>query len=394
MNLITIPFHDWRKYTRFGARTRDLHFIEHFGKNKRVQKVLVINRPITWAEAVLRRTSWRTPGTAIYRTSNLNLAQVSEKIYVLDYLSNQIMQNILLGRRWYFSSYGIGNFMRGVFKACDVLDMPEYHVMSLSIYAYLLCEEIRGKAPDSRLVFDAWDNWTRFPAFSKYILDIHKAYRTYQTVCQAWITNSDKNKEYFQGNFHVAQSIVIRNGVDPELFQKEYKIPHDMKNIKQPIIGFGGKISHLLDEDLVNYLTAENPDLHFVMIGEILDSNKFKKIISRRNFHYLGDKHYDDYPAYIKNFDVCILPYHINEREHGGDSIKLYEYISANKPIVATNGNGAEKLLCWVNIASDYKGFSELIRKCIREQKSQDVLTGEFTWRYKADQIIDLLEKS
>ena len=167
-----------------------------------------------------------------------------------------------------------------------------------------------------------------------------------------------------------------------------------MKNIKQPIIGFGGKISHLLDEDLVNYLTAENPDLHFVMIGEILDSNKFKKIISRRNFHYLGDKHYDDYPAYIKNFDVCILPYHINEREHGGDSIKLYEYISANKPIVATNGNGAEKLLCWVNIASDYKGFSELIRKCIREQKSQDVLTGEFTWRYKADQIIDLLEKS
>lgn len=393
MNLIVIPFHDWRKYIRFGARTRDLHFIEHFSTNNKIQKVLVINRPITLAEVILRRTPWRTPGTVIYRTSNLNLVQVSEKIYVLDYLSGQIIQNIFFGRRWYFSSYGSDAFVNGVLKACTILNIHDVNVVSFSLYAFLLSRAIRRMQPASRIMFDAWDNLLRFPSFGKLKKDFEKAYQTYQKSCDGWTTNSEKNRDFFQEKLGVRDCFVIRNGVDPHRFQKEYEIPYDMKDIKRPIVGFGGKISHLLNEDLLNYLIAENPDLHFVLIGEILDSNKLKKIIARRNFHYLGDKHYDDYPAYIKNFDVCILPYHIDEREHGGDAIKLYEYISANKPIVATKGNGAEKLLHWVNIAESSEMFSKLIQECVKTSGNVIDIPEEFTWSYKANQIINILKE-
>lgn len=391
MNLIIIPFNDWRKRIRFGASTRDLHIIEQLAKNEEVGKIIIVNRPITWAEVVLKKTPWKTPGVAIYETNNLRLSQVNEKIYVFDYLSYQLVHQIILGRRWYFDSYGSENYVKSIFKACEILDVQKLNVISFSLYAFLLCESIRRLAPNSRIMFDGWDNFLRFPSFSKHKKDFERGYKTYQKNCDSWITNSDNNKEFYQENFAVKKCYVIRNGVDPDRFQREYTIPCDMKNIQRPIVGFGGKISHLLDVDLLNYLIESNPSYSFVIIGQVLDKDRFNKIVNRPNYHYLGNKHYDEYPAYITNFDVCILPYHIKERAHRGDSIKLYEYLAAKKPVVATNDNGAELLTYCVNIADSREKFSELIQKCV--QGSNDIIDipEEFTWKYKAQQFVEQL---
>ena len=84
----------------------------------------------------------------------------------------------------------------------------------------------------------------------------------------------------------------------------------------------------------------DNPDFSFVFVGQILDKEVYKKIEKRDNVIFLGDKHYDIYPNYVANFDVCIIPYNINEGQHGGDSIKAYEYLLTRKKVVGTKGNG------------------------------------------------------
>ena len=55
MNLSIFPYHDWRKILVEGNRTRDAHFIENFRASDRIQKLIIINRPITLSELVIKK---------------------------------------------------------------------------------------------------------------------------------------------------------------------------------------------------------------------------------------------------------------------------------------------------------------------------------------------------
>ena len=62
MNLIIIPFHDWRKSQNEGFRTRDVHFIKALSENKSVENILVVNRPSTWLELLYKRSDKNVKG--------------------------------------------------------------------------------------------------------------------------------------------------------------------------------------------------------------------------------------------------------------------------------------------------------------------------------------------
>lgn len=392
LDLIAIPFHDWRKYTRFGARTRDLHIIEHFNKNEKIQKILIINRPITWAEVILKRTPWKTPGSVIQKNNHARITEVAPKIFVLDYLFPQSINHILQQRLWYFNAYGDDEFVNFLSNACRILEMQEMAVVSQSLYAVNLCKALRKKQMCRTLIFDAWDNFLKFPPLAKHQTLFHETYESYQEISDFWITNSYVNASFFKKEFNVLKCYIVKNGVDPTRFSEKAVIPTDLKKIKHPRIGFGGKITHQIDTDLFNYLIVNNPDKNFIIIGEMLDRNIYKKIVQRPNLYYLGDKHYDVYPSYISNFDVCILPYVTQERGHGSDPIKLYEYIAARKPVVATYATGAEDLKNWIHIAKNNEEFHKLIQYCLQNPiKDYTEIPHEFTWADKSDQIITYL---
>ena len=187
--------------------------------------------------------------------------------------------------------------------------------------------------------------------------------------------------------------MLIKNGVDPEKFHKIVnKIPDDLKRIKKPIIGFGGKITHLIDVDLLNQVVAKNMDKSFVVIGQKLDKEIFKKIQQSPNFHYLGDKHYNEYLNYVQNFDICIVPYIVvKEKQTGANTIKVYEYLAAGKRVVGTNGNGLEDLKEHVFIAKDADEFSSFLQENSPKQKTKIDLK-EHSWNYKTKMLIELIK--
>ncbi len=54
------------------------------------------------------------------------------------------------------------------------------------------------------------------------------------------------------------------------------------------------------------------------------------------NIHWLGQRAYDDLPAYLKAFDVCLMPFALNEATQYINPTKTLEYMAAGKPIVST----------------------------------------------------------
>lgn len=126
-------------------------------------------------------------------------------------------------------------------------------------------------------------------------------------------------------------------GVDVAHFGKarhsETKIPDDIAPLRKPTLGYFGVIDERMDYELLVNLAEANPDWSIAMVGPQI---KVDKVPQRPNIHWLGQKNYADLPAYCKAFDVCMMPFALNEATEFINPTKALEYMATGKPIVSS----------------------------------------------------------
>ncbi|RKN82764.1 glycosyltransferase [Ulvibacterium marinum] len=392
MNIVVVPFHDWRKIQLEGFRTRDAHFIEELNKNKKILKV-IINRPTTILEIVLKKKLGLIQGKVIYARDNFKLYEIEEGSYLIDFVSYDILGQIFKGYRWFIQKYGEPRYIKFINNAFQKLGIQnQYFLLNQNIFAYQISENLN---PEISL-FDAWDNFAKFGVYFHLKDEIVKYYEYFAKRCDFWITNSKDNRRTFKNTYKPQKIHLISNGVDVVRFAKESdkeEMPEDLKSIPKPIVGFGGKITQLIDVGLLNETMKLAENVSFVFVGQILDKNVFKSIEKGNNFHYLGDKHYDDYPNYVKNFDVCIVPYVVEEeRKSGANTIKGYEYLATNKKVVGTNSNGLEDLIEHLYIIHSAEEFAHEIMN--KENNRVKINSDSHSWQTKTNELLTLLQQT
>jgi len=128
-------------------------------------------------------------------------------------------------------------------------------------------------------------------------------------------------------------------GVDVDHYAKardeDTSIPADVASLAGPVLGYFGVIDERLDYPLIAALADAFAEGSVVMIGPFakVDPGKLPR---RPNLHWLGQRAYDDLPAYVKAFDVCLMPFALNEATENINPTKTLEYMAAGKPIVST----------------------------------------------------------
>ena len=390
MNILIVPFHDWRKILLEGFRTRDSHFIEELNKNKNNIKV-VINRPTTFVEIFLKRKKNLIKGKIIFSKPNFRLYELEENLYLIDYISPNFFGQIANTYKWFVKAYGHEKYISFVNDAINYLGIQDnFILLNQNIFAYKLTEKLNPKIS----VFDAWDNFMKFNVYHNILSEIKKGYQSYSKKADFWITNSKDNVIDFEQDYMPRQINLITNGLDITRFvaEKKSSTPKDMIKIKRPIVGFGGKITQLIDVDLLNDTMKLSPQKSFVFVGQILDKNIYDKIDKLDNFYYLGDKHYNEYPNYVKNFDICIVPYVVSkEKKSGANSIKVYEYLATGKKVVGTASNGLEDLKDHVYIVKNGQEFALALNETLNNKTLIDVNTH--SWKKKIEQFTILLNE-
>lgn len=149
----------------------------------------------------------------------------------------------------------------------------------------------------------------------------------------------EEMKEKFNNNERV---LLIENGVDYEHFhisQSSSNVPKKIEKIvgeKKPIIGYYGALAKWIDYDLLNYVAEKRQDINFLLIGVDYDGSLKQLNSELENMYYIGSVPYMELPFYAIWFDVAIIPFKMGNIAKSTSPLKMYEYMSLNKPLICT----------------------------------------------------------
>tara|TARA_A100001015_G_C15013320_1_gene724273 strand:+ start:590 stop:2428 length:1839 start_codon:yes stop_codon:yes gene_type:complete len=170
----------------------------------------------------------------------------------------------------------------------------------------------------------------------------------------------------------------ISPGVDEIFFKRnDEKKLTDIINISNPIVGYVGSISDVIDFDLIEYLVKNLKGFSFVFLGPIYTKKifKFKKY---KNVYFIGGKLHTFVPDYIRKFNVTIIPYLVNDFTDSVYSCKLNEYLSCGKPVISSgikeNINFNENYPNSIFISKSKEDFKNNIITALK-QDNKDLIT-------------------
>jgi glycosyltransferase involved in cell wall biosynthesis len=128
------------------------------------------------------------------------------------------------------------------------------------------------------------------------------------------------------------------NGVDLELFDPaaQWTRPAELAGVEKPILGFYGNLDGWIDWPLIGRL-AELPDYQVVVVGGTEGmAPKIPAELRSSSVLWIGKRPVTDMPAFLSAFDVALFPFVVNEMTDAVDPLKVWEYFSFGRPVLAT----------------------------------------------------------
>jgi len=197
-------------------------------------------------------------------------------------------------------------------------------------------------------------------------------------------------------------AFTIRNATNFFTFQKPSYSTEKYSKIKRsgkPVIGYIGWLNSLrLDLDLIHYIVQERPKWQFVFMGpKSEDFPLGNKISKMSNVHILPPVSYSEYPSYLTDLDVCILPNKISPHTEGNDPIKIYDYLASGNPTVTTKTAGTKRFSEYLMIASNKGQFLEYLDLAVKEnsvelKKKRRNIARKHSWQERMKEICQIIE--
>jgi len=227
------------------------------------------------------------------------------------------------------------------------------------------------------IVYDCMDDWPSFLGVHERLADEE---RQLASAARAITVSSDGLAAKWP------QATVLKNAGDYERFATA-KPAGLLASARKPVIGYYGAIAEWFDAALVRDVARSRPDYTFVLIGDVANQDA-ARLSALANVRLLGEKPYELMPSYLAEFDVCLIPFRISPLTLATDPVKLYEYFSQGKPVVATPLPELRRHQPLVTLSADAASFAASIDAALHESPELRArrieAAGANTWRDRA----------
>jgi glycosyltransferase involved in cell wall biosynthesis len=201
-------------------------------------------------------------------------------------------------------------------------------------------DRTRAYSPDAKTIYDWMDDLDVFPYDRAFLERNHRT-----GLRDATIVVASARRLYEDAVAVRPDALYLPNGVEFDRFYSANKTTMTERRVQlpwrdgKPVAGYYGVLADWFDYDLVSSVAQQRPDWNFLLIGPKYDnslSERGQEMLRRPNVRWIGARKYDTMPHYLKEFDVAIIPFVINDITLATSPMKLFEYFAGGKPVLAT----------------------------------------------------------
>jgi GT2 family glycosyltransferase/glycosyltransferase involved in cell wall biosynthesis/SAM-dependent methyltransferase len=251
-------------------------------------------------------------------------------------LSDQAVRDFHAGLKQMYRDWAVA-------ETAIIVQLPFWRRLALSLRA----------EPSSVMNYDCMDDWDTFENLGNFNRTEEEPLAA---ECDVLSVTAAKLTEKFAARG--LNPVLARNGADFAFFSHAAPLP-ELAGLPRPIVGYFGAIADWIDLDLVCRVARVRPQYTFVLAGQVFGRD-ISALKTLPNVRFLGSRPYEQMPALLAAFDVAIIPFLLNQVTHATDPVKLYEYLSQGKPVVATN---MSELRAWSDIVYLATGDAEFCER-------------------------------
>ena len=254
-------------------------------------------------------------------------------------------------------------------------------------------------------IYDQMDFWDGFPV-QPWGKDVEKEYISMADQCitiSEWL--AQKNREITDKEFKVIPN-AIKNAFADKLFMSYEEVKGRSKRKKKQIIYSGAIWPVWFEMDIIEYLVEKFPEYEFLMLGPYLpckdedDGRNIAEIIKNLehnyNIKFLGQVPHEELVSYLRQANLAIVPFVVNEVTKACSPLKCFEYLGAFLPVVSTNLPEI-KNYPMIEFACSKEEFANKVEKMIdhkiteNEYKMMRNFTEENTWKARSQEINNII---
>jgi len=231
----------------------------------------------------------------------------------------------------------------------------------------------------SLVIYDCMDELAAFKNPPKQLVQRESALLNIADLCFTGGPSLYNSKKERHANAHCFSSSVdakhFRQALD-----KSNSHP-DQEHIPHPRLGFYGVIDERFDTEMIREMAAARPDWQIVLVGPVVKIDP-AHLPQAANIHYMGQRGYADLPKFLAGWDVCLLPFALNESTKFISPTKVLEYMAAELPSVSTPITDVK--VPYSHVVEIAEGPQEFIAACDRMLALTDAQKADLAERMRA----------
>lgn len=175
--------------------------------------------------------------------------------------------------------------------------------------------------------------------------------------------------------------------------------PGTLAGLERPVVGFAGNfLSEKVDFDLLRRIATSRPGWTLLLVGpERADTaERLRALTALPNVVWTGPVTYAEVPRTIAAFDVGLIPYLENAYTRSCFPLKLYEYLAAGKPVVATGLPELAGMEPHALLASDAAAAIRAIERALdsladADRDARQAVAALNTWETRTARLLHLV---
>jgi glycosyltransferase involved in cell wall biosynthesis len=232
-----------------------------------------------------------------------------------------------------------------------------------------------GRLNERAIVYDCMDQLSQFKFAPPDLIQREK-----ELLAKADVVFAGGRKLHEAKSRHNSNCHFYGCGVDVQHFSKALSpktaLPSELANLPRPVLGYFGVVDERIDYALIEMLADANPSWTLAIIGPVVKVDP-QALPVRSNIHWLGRRDYNELPAFTKAFDVCLMPFALNEATEFINPTKALEYMAAGKPIVSSSvPDVVSNFGDVVSIAGSQKEFLERCQQAAEKPDQKRISLG------------------